>query len=65
MVRRCLESDVSVLLIPRLFEGVPDQTRLERIGGIPLISVHPSDPRSWQFEVKYALDRVSVAAAAC
>ncbi len=58
LVRRCLLHNVSVLLIPRLFEGVPDQTRLERIGGIPLISVHPSDPRSWQFEVKYALDRV-------
>ena len=63
LVRRCLDHDVSVLLIPRLFEGVPDQTRLERIGGIPLISVHPSDPRGWQFEVKYALDRVFAAAA--
>jgi exopolysaccharide biosynthesis polyprenyl glycosylphosphotransferase len=63
VVRSCLENGVSVLLIPRLFEGVPDQTRLERLGGIPLISVHPSDPRSWQFEVKYALDRVFAAIA--
>ena len=42
---------------------MPDQTRLERIGGIPLISVHPSDPRGWQFEIKYALDRVVAALA--
>ena len=42
---------------------IRDRTRLERLGGIPLISVHPSDPRSWQFEVKYALDRVFAAIA--
>ena len=57
LVRRCMELGVSVSLVPRLFEGVPDQTRLERIGGIPLISVHPADPRAWQFKLKYALDR--------
>jgi exopolysaccharide biosynthesis polyprenyl glycosylphosphotransferase len=58
IVRRCLELGVGVSLIPRLFEAVPDQTALERIGGIPLVSVHPSDPRGWQFELKYACDRV-------
>jgi exopolysaccharide biosynthesis polyprenyl glycosylphosphotransferase len=58
LVRRCQELGVSVSLVPRLFEGIPDQTTLERIGGLPLISVHPSDPRGWQFAVKYGLDRV-------
>jgi exopolysaccharide biosynthesis polyprenyl glycosylphosphotransferase len=58
VVRRCLELGVGVSLIPRLFEGVPDKTLLERIGGIPLITVQPSDPRGWQFELKYVLDRV-------
>jgi exopolysaccharide biosynthesis polyprenyl glycosylphosphotransferase len=57
MVRRCIEMGVGVSLVPRLFEAIPDQTELERIGGLPLVSVHPSDPRGWQFEVKYALDR--------
>jgi exopolysaccharide biosynthesis polyprenyl glycosylphosphotransferase len=63
LVRRCLAVGVGVSLVPRLFEGVPDQTNLERIGGIPLISVHPSDPRGWQFELKYALDRLLAALA--
>ena len=61
IVRRCLELGVGVSLVPRLFEGVPDKTLLERIGGIPLISVHPSDPRGWQFDVKYTLDRAAAA----
>jgi exopolysaccharide biosynthesis polyprenyl glycosylphosphotransferase len=63
LVRRCQEMGLSVSLVPRLFEGVTDQTKLERLGGIPLVSVHPSDPRGWQFAVKYALDRVFAAIA--
>jgi len=58
LVRRCRELGASVSLVPRLFEAVPDQTTLERIGGIPLISVHARNPRGWQFTLKYACDRV-------
>ena len=63
LVRRCQEMGVSVSLVPRLFEGVPDQTSLERLGGVPLITVHPRDPKGWQFAVKYALDRILAASA--
>ncbi len=63
LVRRCQEMGVSVSLVPRLFEGVPDQTSLERLGGIPLISVHPRNPKGWQFAAKYAIDRVFAAVA--
>jgi exopolysaccharide biosynthesis polyprenyl glycosylphosphotransferase len=61
LMRRAHELGVSVSLVPRLFEGVADQTTLERLGGLPLVSVHPSDPRGWQFAIKYALDRVFAA----
>jgi exopolysaccharide biosynthesis polyprenyl glycosylphosphotransferase len=61
LVRCCQDLGVSVSLVPRLFEGIPDQTRLERLGGLPLISIHPSDPRGWQFAFKYALDRMVAA----
>jgi exopolysaccharide biosynthesis polyprenyl glycosylphosphotransferase len=63
LVRRCEELGVSVSLVPRLFEGVPDQTTLERLGGIPLISVHPRNPKGWQYAAKYALDHVFAALA--
>lgn len=63
LVRRCQELQVSVSLVPRLFGGLPDRLDLERIGGLPLVTVHPTDPRSWQFAIKYALDRVFAALA--
>lgn len=57
LVRRCQSAGITVSVLPRLFEGVTDRLGLERIGGIPLISVHPTDPIGWQYAVKYAGDR--------
>ncbi len=63
LVRRCQSLGVTVSVLPRLFEGVTDRLSLERIGGMPLISVHPTDPLGWQYAVKYAGDRVFAALA--
>jgi exopolysaccharide biosynthesis polyprenyl glycosylphosphotransferase len=49
---------VCVSVVPRLFEDMPDRMRLERVGGFPLLGIDPSNPRSWQFKVKYACDRI-------
>jgi exopolysaccharide biosynthesis polyprenyl glycosylphosphotransferase len=54
---------ISVSIVPRLFEGVPDRFALERVGGLPLVTIYPSDPRNWRVSVKYALDRVFAAVA--
>ncbi len=54
---------ISVSIIPRLFEGVPDKIALERVGGLPLVTIYPSDPRNWRVAVKYASDRVAAALA--
>lgn len=58
LVRRCQELGVTVSVLPRLFEGVTDEIGLERVGGIPVISMHPADPRGWQYALKYAMDRL-------
>jgi exopolysaccharide biosynthesis polyprenyl glycosylphosphotransferase len=49
---------VSISIVPRLFEGVPDKIELERVGGLPLVSIYPSDPSNWRVGVKYASDRI-------
>jgi exopolysaccharide biosynthesis polyprenyl glycosylphosphotransferase len=49
---------VSVSIVPRLFEGVPDNIEIERVGGLPLVSIYPSDPSDWRVGVKYASDRI-------
>ena len=58
LLRRCQSWGVTVSVLPRLFEGVTDHLELERIGGIPIVSVQPTDPQGWQYAVKYASDRV-------
>jgi exopolysaccharide biosynthesis polyprenyl glycosylphosphotransferase len=59
IVNSCERHGISVALVPRLFEKVTERLTIEHIGGLPLITSHPSDPRGWQFAVKYALDRVA------
>jgi exopolysaccharide biosynthesis polyprenyl glycosylphosphotransferase len=63
LVRRCEELGVSVSFVPRLFEKVNGRVAVEHIGGLPLVSAHPANPRGWQFAVKYAFDRLAAALA--
>jgi exopolysaccharide biosynthesis polyprenyl glycosylphosphotransferase len=59
MVNRCEELGISVALVPRLFEKVTERLTIEHLGGLPLITSHPSNPKGLQFAVKYAVDRVA------
>jgi len=58
LVRRCEELGVHVAFVPRLFEKVTSKLTVEHIGGLPLISAHAVNPKSLQFAVKYAIDRI-------
>jgi exopolysaccharide biosynthesis polyprenyl glycosylphosphotransferase len=49
---------ISASIIPRLFEVMPDKIALQRVGGVPLVTLYPSNPRDWRISVKYASDRV-------
>jgi exopolysaccharide biosynthesis polyprenyl glycosylphosphotransferase len=49
---------ISVSIVPRLFEVMPDKIALQRVGGMPLVTLYPSNPRDWRISVKYASDRV-------
>ena len=63
MIDECTQRGVRVTLIPRLFERMPRDLSIDYLGGIPLISIHPSVPGAWRFRVKYAFDRLLAAAA--
>jgi exopolysaccharide biosynthesis polyprenyl glycosylphosphotransferase len=58
LVNRCEELGIAVALVPRLFEKTTRHLTVEHLGGVPLITSRRSDPRGWQFAVKYALDRL-------
>jgi exopolysaccharide biosynthesis polyprenyl glycosylphosphotransferase len=56
-VKQCQELGVEVALVPRLYESVNERSTLDHIGGLPLLSLRPTDPRGWEFAVKHAFDR--------
>lgn len=58
LVRRCRALGLDVSLVPRLFEEMSRRVSIEHVGGIALARVDRTDPRGWQFECKYAIDRV-------
>jgi exopolysaccharide biosynthesis polyprenyl glycosylphosphotransferase len=62
LVSRCEELGIRVALVPRLFEKVRERLTIDHVGGLPLITSHPTDPHGWQFALKYALDRVAALA---
>lgn len=57
LVRRCEQLGVEVSLVPRLFESITDRVALDRLGGLPLLGLRAVDPKGWQFQLKYAIDR--------
>jgi exopolysaccharide biosynthesis polyprenyl glycosylphosphotransferase len=61
MVDECNRRGIRVTLVPRLFERIPRDMSVDYLGGIPLLSIHPSSPKSWRFRVKYGTDRVLAA----
>ena len=62
LIERCERFGISVSFVPRLFEKMKEKVTIESIGSIPLIFVEPTDPKNWQFTMKYTLDRIVAAA---
>lgn len=46
-----------VFVVPRLFDAVGVGTRVEHLGGIPLLVLSRVDPKGWQFALKHGFDR--------
>jgi exopolysaccharide biosynthesis polyprenyl glycosylphosphotransferase len=62
-VEECQRLGVDVALVPRLYEAINERSTLDHVGGLPLVSLHPTDPRGWQFAFKHAIDRTIAALA--
>jgi exopolysaccharide biosynthesis polyprenyl glycosylphosphotransferase len=56
-VNECERLGVGVSLVPRLYESISERAVLDHIGGLPVVSLRPTDPRGWQFAVKHTIDR--------
>jgi exopolysaccharide biosynthesis polyprenyl glycosylphosphotransferase len=58
---RCERLGVSTSFVPRMYERTSTHATVDCLGGIPLVSCHPPDPKGWRFGAKSALDRVGAA----
>ena len=56
-VRRCQQLGIGVSLVPRLYESINERSTLDHVGGVPLLTLRPVDPKGWQFAIKHAIDR--------
>jgi exopolysaccharide biosynthesis polyprenyl glycosylphosphotransferase len=63
LMRQCEQRGLQVSVVPRMFEFVNVRNELDHIGGLPLHSFEHTDPKSRQFALKHAFDRVVSAAA--
>jgi len=57
-VRECEQLGLDVSLVPRLFESINERVALDRVGGMPLLTLRSISPKGWQFATKHTLDRV-------
>jgi lipopolysaccharide/colanic/teichoic acid biosynthesis glycosyltransferase len=63
LVRRCWELGVGVSVVPRLFEVEGERAVIDRLGGLPLVSLDAPLSSEIALGVKYAADRVVAAIA--
>lgn len=57
-VRTAHKRGLAVWIVPRIFDTIGVHSRIDHIGGLPLIAVAHTDPRGWQFVAKHVSDRV-------
>ncbi|GAT07780.1 UDP-phosphate galactose phosphotransferase [Mycolicibacterium novocastrense] len=53
------ELGLRVRVVPRLMDSVGSGTRIEHMGGVPLMVLTHVNPKGWQFAVKHGGDRVA------
>jgi exopolysaccharide biosynthesis polyprenyl glycosylphosphotransferase len=61
IIEHCTNRGVRVTIVPRLFEKMPSDMTVDYVGGIPLVSIHPSSPLSLPIRLKYLADRLLAA----
>jgi exopolysaccharide biosynthesis polyprenyl glycosylphosphotransferase len=58
LLDECHRLGVRALVVPRLFERVPSRLEVTHVGGLPLLEMQPTSPQSFQFALKYIVDRI-------
>ena len=57
VIRIAHRHKVRVWVIPRMFDAIGERSRIDHLGGLPLLSLPGTNPHGWQFAVKHIGDR--------
>jgi exopolysaccharide biosynthesis polyprenyl glycosylphosphotransferase len=58
VIEECQALGIAVAYVPAVHERIGKNLRVEHIGALPLITAFATDPKGWQFTIKYAIDRI-------
>lgn len=58
VVHRCDRLGLTVSYVPHLFEALTGRLTVEHLGGIAVVTREPVDPRGWQLQLKYGVERL-------
>jgi len=58
LLRRCAAGGIGVSLVPRLFDLINSRLIYEPVGGLPVATLHSTNPLGATFALKHAIDRV-------
>jgi exopolysaccharide biosynthesis polyprenyl glycosylphosphotransferase len=58
LLRRCAAQGVGLSVVPRLFELINSRLAFEPVGGLPVATLHTTNPLGATFALKHAFDRV-------
>jgi exopolysaccharide biosynthesis polyprenyl glycosylphosphotransferase len=61
LLRRCATQGVGVSFVPRLFDLINTRSAFEPVGGLPVATLHSTNPLGPTFTLKHAIDRVVAA----
>lgn len=60
-IRAARLAGLTVWVVPRMFDAVNKRSRVDYVGGMPVLNLSSTNPRGWQFTVKHVAGRVLAA----
>ena len=62
VIRTARLAGLTVWVVPRMFDSVCKRSRVDYVGGLPLLVLSHTNPMGWQFAAKHVFDRILAAA---
>ena len=61
VIRTARLAGLTVWVVPRMFDSVCARSRVDYVGGLPLLVLSHTNPKGWQFATKHVVDRIAAA----